>query len=218
MGLGIRPRSYVKMADQPMESSMSLSVFDLFKIGIGPSSSHTVGPMRAAARFAEGLRRDDLLASTESVRVELYGSAALACRIAGRDRVAGDGLAADGDGTDWSRYHYAGRDQSYTPNSGTGNNGACPVIDYSTDFHRIGVDWEKDHVAFYLDGKMCGQYTNAANIEKHGVGFATASRIFEGFVLTAVDDRFDLIDGHGSQPCSRSPRKAVIAPRLRAAA
>lgn len=33
---------------------MSLSVFDLFKIGIGPSSSHTVGPMRAAARFAEG--------------------------------------------------------------------------------------------------------------------------------------------------------------------
>ena len=32
---------------------------------------------------------------------------------------------------------------------------------------------------------------NAANIEKHGVGFATASRIFEGFVLTAVDDRFD---------------------------
>ncbi|WP_010486478.1 L-serine ammonia-lyase [Pseudomonas sp. S9] len=53
---------------------MSLSVFDLFKIGIGPSSSHTVGPMRAAARFVEGLRRDDLLAATEQVKVELYGS------------------------------------------------------------------------------------------------------------------------------------------------
>jgi len=53
---------------------MSLSVFDLFKIGIGPSSSHTVGPMRAAARFVEGLKRDDLLPSTASVRVELYGS------------------------------------------------------------------------------------------------------------------------------------------------
>jgi L-serine dehydratase len=52
---------------------MSLSVFDLFKIGIGPSSSHTVGPMRAA-RFAEGLRRDGLLASTASVKAELYGS------------------------------------------------------------------------------------------------------------------------------------------------
>ena len=53
---------------------MSLSVFDLFKIGIGPSSSHTVGPMRAAARFAEGLRRDELLQATACVKVELYGS------------------------------------------------------------------------------------------------------------------------------------------------
>ena len=53
---------------------MSLSVFDLFKIGIGPSSSHTVGPMRAALRFAEGLRDDQLLDATERVRVELYGS------------------------------------------------------------------------------------------------------------------------------------------------
>jgi len=43
---------------------MSLSVFDLFKIGIGPSSSHTVGPMRAAARFVEGLKRDNLLSAT----------------------------------------------------------------------------------------------------------------------------------------------------------
>ncbi|MVW74984.1 L-serine ammonia-lyase [Pseudomonas xionganensis] len=53
---------------------MSLSVFDLFKIGIGPSSSHTVGPMLAALRFADGLRRDDLLAATDSLKVELYGS------------------------------------------------------------------------------------------------------------------------------------------------
>ena len=53
---------------------MSLSVFDLFKIGIGPSSSHTVGPMLAALRFAEGLRRDELLAATDTVKVELYGA------------------------------------------------------------------------------------------------------------------------------------------------
>ncbi|MCQ4346698.1 L-serine ammonia-lyase [Pseudomonas stutzeri] len=53
---------------------MSLSVFDLFRIGIGPSSSHTVGPMRAAARFAAELREHGLLASTASVKVELYGS------------------------------------------------------------------------------------------------------------------------------------------------
>jgi L-serine dehydratase len=53
---------------------MALSVFDLFKIGIGPSSSHTVGPMIAANRFARGLSEDGLLTSTERVTVELFGS------------------------------------------------------------------------------------------------------------------------------------------------
>ncbi|WP_427311862.1 L-serine ammonia-lyase [Cupriavidus sp. H39] len=53
---------------------MAVSVFDLFKVGIGPSSSHTVGPMRAALMFAQGLERDGLLPQVGSVRVELYGS------------------------------------------------------------------------------------------------------------------------------------------------
>ncbi|MFE9921841.1 L-serine ammonia-lyase [Streptomyces sp. NPDC005774] len=53
---------------------MALSVFDLFSIGIGPSSSHTVGPMRAARMFARRLRNEDLLDSVASVRAELYGS------------------------------------------------------------------------------------------------------------------------------------------------
>lgn len=53
---------------------MAVSVFDLFKIGIGPSSSHTVGPMRAALLFAQGLERDGLLPAVASLRCELYGS------------------------------------------------------------------------------------------------------------------------------------------------
>ena len=53
---------------------MSLSVFDLFKIGIGPSSSHTVGPMKAAAMFARSLVASKLLARTSRVEVRLYGS------------------------------------------------------------------------------------------------------------------------------------------------
>ncbi|MGW2820717.1 L-serine ammonia-lyase [Streptomyces sp. NPDC001443] len=53
---------------------MAVSVFDLFSIGIGPSSSHTVGPMRAARMFARRLRGDGLLGSVASVRAELYGS------------------------------------------------------------------------------------------------------------------------------------------------
>jgi L-serine dehydratase len=53
---------------------MAISVFDLFKAGIGPSSSHTVGPMRAAMMFTTGLRADGLLPHVVSVRAELFGS------------------------------------------------------------------------------------------------------------------------------------------------
>lgn len=51
-----------------------LSVFDIFKIGIGPSSSHTVGPMRGAGQFVHVLERDGLLARVARVRIDLYGS------------------------------------------------------------------------------------------------------------------------------------------------
>ena len=53
---------------------MTVSVFDLFSIGIGPSSSHTVGPMRAAGRFVTTLTDAGLLGRTTRVRAELFGS------------------------------------------------------------------------------------------------------------------------------------------------
>lgn len=53
---------------------MTLSTFDLYTIGIGPSSSHTVGPMKAAKTFVDGLIADGLLDATVRVRVELFGS------------------------------------------------------------------------------------------------------------------------------------------------
>lgn len=55
---------------------MSVGVFDLFSIGIGPSSSHTVGPMRAANIFATELRDHNLLGSVAELNVHLYGSLA----------------------------------------------------------------------------------------------------------------------------------------------
>ncbi len=55
---------------------MSISVFDLFKIGIGPSSSHTVGPMKAAREFAALLRQRSLLNDCATLEVELFGSLA----------------------------------------------------------------------------------------------------------------------------------------------
>jgi L-serine dehydratase len=56
---------------------MPISVFDLFSIGIGPSSSHTVGPMIAAHQFVDGLEKSQLLKDTQRIQVKLYGSLAL---------------------------------------------------------------------------------------------------------------------------------------------
>jgi L-serine dehydratase len=56
------------------DAAMAISVFDLFKIGIGPSSSHTVGPMRAAAMFAGSLVSDRLAERVAAIRAELFGS------------------------------------------------------------------------------------------------------------------------------------------------
>jgi L-serine dehydratase len=53
---------------------MAVSVFDLFSIGIGPSSSHTVGPMRAARMFAKRLDNEGLIGKVAKVRAELFGS------------------------------------------------------------------------------------------------------------------------------------------------
>ena len=71
---------------------MSLSVFDIFKVGIGPSSSHTMGPMRAAREFVLGLERDGLLGATREVSVRLYGSLALTGLGHGTDRAVLVGL------------------------------------------------------------------------------------------------------------------------------
>ncbi|MCW2538736.1 MAG: sda-2 [Frankiales bacterium] len=71
---------------------MAISVFELFSIGIGPSSSHTVGPMRAALRFAEGLSEDGVLTRTARVRAELFGSLGATGRGHGSDRAVILGL------------------------------------------------------------------------------------------------------------------------------
>jgi L-serine dehydratase len=74
---------------------MAISVFDMFKIGIGPSSSHTVGPMRAARTFARGLADDGLLPGVARVRVELFGSLGATGRGHGSDRAVILGLEGE---------------------------------------------------------------------------------------------------------------------------
>ncbi|MCG7981310.1 MAG: L-serine ammonia-lyase [Candidatus Thiodiazotropha lotti] len=74
---------------------MSVSVFDLFKIGIGPSSSHTVGPMLAAKRFIEQLDEAGLLAGTSRLKIELYGSLGATGKGHGTDKAVILGLQGE---------------------------------------------------------------------------------------------------------------------------
>jgi len=71
---------------------MTVSAFDLFKIGIGPSSSHTMGPMTACARFVDESDRVGVLVHASRVEVELYGSLALTGKGHGTDRAVILGL------------------------------------------------------------------------------------------------------------------------------
>ena len=74
---------------------MAISVFDLFKIGIGPSSSHTVGPMRAAGKFAQNLKSQNLLSQVESITIELFGSLGATGKGHGTDKALLLGLEGE---------------------------------------------------------------------------------------------------------------------------
>ena len=74
---------------------MAVSVFDLFKIGIGPSSSHTVGPMKAACTFVRRLQQQDCLADCARIEVTLFGSLAHTGRGHGTDKAIQLGLQGE---------------------------------------------------------------------------------------------------------------------------
>ena len=74
---------------------MTISVFDLFSIGIGPSSSHTVGPMRAACAFSEHLKQHNQLAAVKRLTIELFGSLAFTGKGHGTDGAILAGLEGE---------------------------------------------------------------------------------------------------------------------------
>jgi L-serine dehydratase len=78
---------------------MAVSVFDLFKIGIGPSSSHTVGPMLAARRFVEKLSKLGLLCDTKRIGIELFGSLGATGKGHGTDKALLLGLMGESPST-----------------------------------------------------------------------------------------------------------------------
>ena len=73
----------------------AISVFDIFKIGVGPSSSHTLGPWRAALRFIETLKQREILDRVKSIKIFLYGSLAKTGKGHGTDLAVQLGLSGN---------------------------------------------------------------------------------------------------------------------------
>jgi len=87
------PRAAYRANPRLLRCTMAVSAFDLFKIGIGPSSSHTVGPMRAARLFVRTLHNDNVLPRTARVLSQLYGSLGATGKGHGSDKAVLLGLA-----------------------------------------------------------------------------------------------------------------------------
>ncbi|MCB1435472.1 MAG: L-serine ammonia-lyase, partial [Alphaproteobacteria bacterium] len=112
---------------------MAVSVFDLFTIGIGPSSSHTVGPMRAATRFLDRLAEAEVLDHVVRVECELFGSLGATGRGHGTDRAVVMGLEGETpEGIDPDSVD--GRVEAIRQGAGLTLGGARPIL----------FDWKKD--------------------------------------------------------------------------
>ena len=171
---------------------MAVSAFDLFKIGIGPSSSHTVGPMRAALLFAQGLERDGLLPQVESVRVELYGSLGATGKGHGTDKGVMLGLLGQAPDT-VDPTAIAGLLQTVRSTKSLSILGHFPVPFI-----------EKEHILFYRREAMA-EHPNGMKFHAFDAGGSTLreSRYLSvggGFVVTAGAPNSQIIAAHDQLP------------------
>ena len=114
---------------------MALSVLDLFSVGIGPSSSHTVGPMRAAKLFADGLKDEGHLSSTMRVQAELFGSLGATGRGHGSDKAVVLG--------------FKGLDPETVDTATADDQVAAAALDaelWLGGDHRVDFNWDEDVV------------------------------------------------------------------------
>ncbi|CAG9170587.1 L-serine ammonia-lyase [Cupriavidus pinatubonensis] len=156
---------------------MAVSVFDLFKVGIGPSSSHTVGPMRAALMFAQGLERDGLLQQVASVRVELYGSLGATGKGHGTDKGVMLGLMGEAPDT-------------IDPDAVDGRLHALRASRTLSLLGRHPIPFvEKEHIAFYRREAMAehpnGMKFHAYDAQGTSLREARYLSVGGGFVVTA---------------------------------
>ncbi|SAL70826.1 L-serine dehydratase 1 [Caballeronia terrestris] len=170
---------------------MAVSVFDLFKIGIGPSSSHTVGPMRAALMFVQGLDRDGLLDAVASVKCELYGSLGATGKGHGTDRGVMLGLMGDAPDTVDA--------QTISPRLDTVRMSKKLSL---LGKHEIGFV-QKEHIGFYrqaLAEHPNGMKLHAFDASGALLREATYLSVGGGFVVTAGAANTAVLTAHEHLP------------------
>lgn len=181
---------------------MAVSVFDLFRIGIGPSSSHTVGPMRAALMFAEGLAHDALLDGVASVRVALYGSLGATGKGHGTDRGVMLGLLGEAPDTVNPATIVARLDAVRT-------SGMLALLG------RHPVPFApKEHIAFYrhaLAGHPNGMTLRALDAAGATLRESTYLSVGGGFIVTADTPHTKVLTGDKQLPYPFSSASELLA-------
>ena len=168
---------------------MAISVFDMFKIGIGPSSSHTVGPMRAAAQFVAQLRNDGLLAQVERVEACLYGSLSATGIGHASDRATVIGLMGEWpdrvDPAHMAPRLAAVRSEQRLPLGGD---------------HAIHFDWQRDlqlldeSLPYHPNGMLLRAHCSGGQVHEQ-----TYYSIGGGFVIDAAQAASGVLDGDNTQ-------------------
>jgi L-serine dehydratase len=185
---------------------MTVSVFDLFSIGIGPSSSHTVGPMRAAAQFVARLSEHGLIRSVRRIRIDLYGSLGATGRGHGTIPAVVLGLG----GSDPETVDPAAVDEhlQHVRASGQlarGKHADRAVIDFDVDsdislhlrrldFHSNGLAFEAYGADGLIDRRVYFSVGGGAIVEESGGGTTGVTPSVPhpfhiGLVLVAIADR-----------------------------
>nr|WP_311529582.1 L-serine ammonia-lyase [uncultured Ralstonia sp.] len=182
---------------------MAVSVFDLFKIGIGPSSSHTVGPMRAALMFASGLEADGLMPQVASVRMELYGSLGATGKGHGTDRGVILGLMGEAPDT-------------IDPDTIDAKLAALRKSQSLLLLGRHAVRFtEKEHIAFYRREAMAehpnGMKFHAFDAAGERLREARYLSVGGGFVVTAGAANTQVLSAHDQLPHPFRSGKELLA-------
>jgi L-serine dehydratase len=172
---------------------MAISVFDLFTIGIGPSSSHSIGPMRAARQFVERLRSQGLLDRCAEVEIRLYGSLALTGKGHGTDKAIVLGLeGATPEGID--------------PDKVEPRIAAIQQSDRLTLENGPTIPWNESKQLLFLRKESLPQHPNGMRFIARDVGGSTLLEytcfsIGGGFVVDESDAAADQIsDDHTALP------------------